>query len=146
MYNSISNINISLPIINLSKGIFTPLKLRNPHTVFKLQQTFTNIKTNKVLLNIKKKSNSSKSKIFKTKLINKGKSIINKEISHSSLNLYKQYSLEKKTNSKKLQFLKEILSNNLFLKNDISEKEEIKNLIKKKKKNSIQIKYTIQFK
>ena len=54
MYNSISNINISLPIINLSKGIFTPLKLRNPHTVFKLQQTFTNIKTNKVLLNIKK--------------------------------------------------------------------------------------------
>ena len=127
MYNSISNINISLPIINLSKGIFTPLKLRNPHTVFKLQQTFTNIKTNKVLLNIKKKSNSSKSKIFKTKLINKGKSIINKEISHSSLNLYKQYSLEKKTNSKKLQYLKEILSNNLFLKNDISEKEEIKN-------------------
>ena len=134
MYNSISNINISLPIINLSKGIFTPLKLRNPHTVFKLQQTFTNIKTNKVLLNIKKKSNSSKSKIFKTKLINKGKSIINKEISHSSLNLYKQYSLEKKTNSKKLQYLKEILSNNLFLKNDISEKEEIKNLIKSKKK------------
>ena len=134
MYNSISNINISLPIINLSKGIFTPLKLRNPHTVFKLQQTFTNIKTNKVLLNIKKKSCSSKSKIFKTKLINKGKSIINKEISHSSLNLYKQYSLEKKTNSKKLQFLKEILSNNLFLKNDISEKEEIKNLIKSKKK------------
>ena len=142
MYNSISNINISLPIINLSKGIFTPLKLRNPHTVFKLQQTFTNIKTNKVLLNIKKKSCSSKSKIFKTKLINKGKSIINKEISHSSLNLYKQYSLEKKTNSKKLQFLKEILSNNLFLKNDISEKEEIKNLIKSKKKNSIQIKYS----
>ncbi len=141
MYNSSSNINISLPIINLSKGIFTPLKLRNPHTILKLQQTFTNIKTNKVLLNIKKKSCSSKSKIFKTKLINKGKTIINKESSHSSLNLFKQYSLEKK-NSKKLQYLKEILSNNLFLKNDISEKEEIKNLSKSKKNNSIQIKYS----
>ena len=109
--------NFSLPIINLSKKVFTINQLKNSQTIVQLHESLITYKNYSKTIKTNLNSPSSKLKKNKTKCLNNTHSSTSKQnIKYSLLNNEKS--------SKKVRLLKYFFSNNLFPKRLSSIKQE----------------------